>query len=106
MAARHVMEGEERVARQQAVVERMLKAGYRREATEAAKLLKTMQTTLRARPRASAPGKRATGTNSTRHDPEAIMETDDILLFAASGFWPRWSTAPSAWPSASSARQV
>jgi hypothetical protein len=47
MAARHVMEGEERVARQQAVVERMLKAGYQREAAEAAKLLETMQTTLK-----------------------------------------------------------
>ena len=47
MAARHVMEGEERVARQQAVVERMLKAGYQRETAEAAKLLETMRTTLR-----------------------------------------------------------
>ncbi len=46
MAARHVMEGEERVARQQAVVERMLKAGYQRQAAEAAKLLETMRTTL------------------------------------------------------------
>ena len=47
MAARHVMEGEERVARQQAIVERMLKAGYQREAPEATKLLETMKTTLR-----------------------------------------------------------
>jgi len=47
MAARHVMEGEERVARQQAIVERMLKAGYQREAAEATKLLETMKTTLR-----------------------------------------------------------
>ncbi len=47
MAARHVREGEERVARQEAIVERMLKAGYQREAAEAAKLLETMQTTLR-----------------------------------------------------------
>jgi hypothetical protein len=46
MAARHVMEGEERVARQQAILERMVKAGYRREATEAEKLLETMRTTL------------------------------------------------------------
>jgi hypothetical protein len=46
MAARHVMEGEERVARQRAVVERMLKAGYQRQAAEALKLLETMRTTL------------------------------------------------------------
>jgi hypothetical protein len=46
MAARHVMEGEERIARQQAVVERMLKAGYQRQAAEAAKLLETMRTSL------------------------------------------------------------
>jgi hypothetical protein len=46
MAARHVMEGEDRVARQQAVVERMLKAGYQRQAAEAAKLLETMRTSL------------------------------------------------------------
>ena len=46
MTARHVMEGEERVARQQAVVERMLKAGYQRQAAEAVKLLETMRTTL------------------------------------------------------------
>ena len=38
MAARHVMEGEERNCRQQAVVERMFKAGYQREATEARKV--------------------------------------------------------------------
>jgi hypothetical protein len=47
MAARHVMEGEERVARQQAILERMLKAGYLREATEAERLLETMRTTLK-----------------------------------------------------------
>jgi hypothetical protein len=46
MASRHVMEGEERVARQQAIVERLLKAGYQQEAAQAAKLLGTMQTTL------------------------------------------------------------
>ena len=40
-------EGEERVARQEAIVERMLKSGYKREAAEAIKLLETMQTTLR-----------------------------------------------------------
>ena len=47
MAARHVMEGEERVARQEAIVERMLKSGYEREAAEAVKLLETMNMTLR-----------------------------------------------------------
>jgi hypothetical protein len=47
MAARHVVEGEDRVARQEAIVERMLKSGYKREAAEAVRLLETMKTTLR-----------------------------------------------------------
>jgi hypothetical protein len=47
MAARHVMEGEEQVARQKAIVDRMLEAGYQREAAEAERLLQTMRTTLK-----------------------------------------------------------
>jgi hypothetical protein len=47
MAARHVMEGEERVARQEAILEELVKDGREREAAAARKVLETMQTTLK-----------------------------------------------------------
>lgn len=47
MAARHVMEGEERIARHKIRIEKMTRDGHEQAAAEGQRLLETMQETLK-----------------------------------------------------------
>ena len=46
MATRHVMEGEERVARQEAILAKLVRDGHERAAEQARQVLETLRETL------------------------------------------------------------